>query len=172
MNFIIIDYKMFFIMSAVKRLMQEYKQITKDPVEFCSIGIPDPDNLFKWNFSIIGPEESLYEFGVFTGVIKFPKNYPNDPPTVIFDMDYFHPNIYKNGEVCISILHKGIDFTGYEDISMRWKPNHGVNTIMASIYSLFIDINLDSPANIDAARMYKENFDEYKKKVYSIISSL
>jgi len=158
-------------MSGLKRLMKEYKQISEDPLEFCSIGIPNPDNLFEWNFSIIGPEESIYEYGVYTGLIKFPKNYPNDPPKVVFDKDYFHPNIYKNGEVCISILHKGVDFTGYEDSSMRWKPNHGVNTIMTSIYSLFIDINLDSPANIDAARLFKENLDEYKKKVYTIISS-
>jgi|SaaInlV_150m_DNA_4_1039716.scaffolds.fasta_scaffold46115_1 ubiquitin-protein ligase len=172
MNFVIIDNKTILIMSAMKRLMQEYKQITEDPVEFCSIGIPNPDDLFKWNFVIIGPEESIFEFGLFTGVIIFSKQYPNDPPKVIFERDYYHPNIYKNGEVCISILHKGVDFTGYEDSSLRWKPNHGVNTIMASIYSLFMNINLDSPANIDAARLYKENFDEYKKKVYSIISSL
>ena len=35
----------------------------------------------------------------------FPDNYPNDPPRFIFRTKMWHPNIFKNGEVCISILH-------------------------------------------------------------------
>ncbi len=33
-----------------------------------------------------------------------------------------------------------------------------------SITSMLVDPNLDSPANVDAAKLYKENVKEYNKK--------
>lgn len=34
-----------------------------------------------------------------------PKNYPMSPPEFKFVRPLFHPNIYKDGKLCISILH-------------------------------------------------------------------
>lgn len=34
-----------------------------------------------------------------------PKNYPMSPPEFRFVRPLFHPNIYKDGKLCISILH-------------------------------------------------------------------
>ena len=34
-----------------------------------------------------------------------PKNYPMAPPEFRFIRPLFHPNIYKDGKLCISILH-------------------------------------------------------------------
>ena len=65
----------------------------------------------------------------------------------------------------VYLFYKGVDQTGYEDSSLRWKPIHGVNTIMASIYSLFININLESPANVDASILYKRDINAYKKNL-------
>ena len=43
--------------------------------------------------------------------------------------------VYKNGEVCISILHEpGHDEYGYEDASERWLPVHGVESIVESLF--------------------------------------
>lgn len=45
-----------------------------------------------------------------------------------------HPNIDKNGDVCISILHEpGDDKYGYEQASERWLPVHTVETILISV---------------------------------------
>ena len=41
----------------------------------------------------------------------------------------------------------------------------GVEAILISVISMLNDPNLSSPANIDAAKQYKENAAEYKKKV-------
>ena len=45
----------------------------------------------------------------------FPQDYPLNPPTMRFTSKIFHPNIYPDGRVCISILHPpGDDPLGYE----------------------------------------------------------
>lgn len=37
--------------------------------------------------------------------------------------DLFHPNIYPDGRVCVSILHPpGRDPLGYEASNERWSP--------------------------------------------------
>ena len=42
----------------------------------------------------------------------------------------FHPNIYPDGKVCISILHPpGDDPTGYEKSSERWSPVQSVEKV-------------------------------------------
>jgi len=82
----------------------------------------------------------------------------------------WHPNVYKDGRVCISILHKpGNDPTGYEDASERWSPVHTVETIMLSIISMLSSPNDESAANIDAAKDWREDRDGFKKKVARIV---
>ena len=99
----------------------------------------------------------------------FPSVYPSKPPQVIFN-NILHPNIYKNGQVCISILHEGSDQFGYEKDIERWSPTHGINTIMLSIISMLSAPNFESPANLDASVLWKDNPTEYKKKIYELVS--
>uniref|UniRef100_A0A668ATC2 Ubiquitin-conjugating enzyme E2G 1b (UBC7 homolog, yeast) n=1 Tax=Myripristis murdjan TaxID=586833 RepID=A0A668ATC2_9TELE len=73
----------------------------------------------------------------------------------------------KNGDVCISILHEpGEDKYGYEKPEERWLPIHTVETIMISVISMLADPNGDSPANVDAAKEWREDpTGEFKRKV-------
>lgn len=153
---------------AFKRLTKEYKEILKEPNYYYSIA-PSED-FSKWDFTMIGPPDTFYEFGLFPGHIIFPKEYPNKPPKVFFDTNLIHPNIYKNGEVCISILHEGSDQYGYENDIERWLPTHGINTIMMSIISLLSNPNFESPANVDASKFWKDDIDGYKRMVNEIVS--
>ena len=82
-----------------------------------------------------------------------------------------HPNIYPNGKVCISILHEGKDEYNYESIGERWNPSHSVSSILMSIISMLGSPNFESPANIDASKLWKENYNEYKKNIYKIVAS-
>ena len=68
-------------------------------------------NLLKHDIStfqilIIGPTDTLYEGGFFKCHLIFPKEYPQRPPKMKVISDIWHPNIEKNGDVCISILHE------------------------------------------------------------------
>ena len=37
--------------------------------------------------------------------MKFPTDYPYSPPSIRFVTKVWHPNVYENGDLCISILH-------------------------------------------------------------------
>ncbi len=74
--------------------------------------------------------------------------------------------VYPDGKVCISILHPpGTDQFSQETADERWRPILGVESIILSVISMLNDPNINSPANIDAAVEYRDNYESYKKKV-------
>jgi ubiquitin-conjugating enzyme E2 R len=78
----------------------------------------------------------------------------------------FHPNIYKDGKLCISILHApGDDEMSGELAAERWSPAQRVESVLISILSLLDDAEVSSPANVDAGVMLRKNPEGYKKKV-------
>ncbi|KAL7147979.1 hypothetical protein ABFS83_06G147700 [Erythranthe nasuta] len=147
-------------------LQKQLKDLCKNPVDGFSAGLLDETNLFEWSVTIIGPPDTLYEGGFFNAIMSFPPNYPNSPPTVRFTSDVWHPNVYSDGKVCISILHPpGDDPNGYELASERWSPVHTVESIVLSIISMLSSPNDESPANVEAAKEWRERRDDFKKKV-------
>jgi ubiquitin-conjugating enzyme E2 G1 len=156
------------LLMAFKRLAAELKQITKEPNYFYSVK-PTENNFLIWNFMLIGPEDTLYEGGIFDGSIIFSDKYPIEPPKVKFNK-IIHPNIHGTGEVCISILHQGTDRYGYEKDYERWNPSHGVDSIMMSIISMLSEPNFESPANIDYSKLWKDEPELYKNLVYNLVA--
>ncbi|KAJ1688628.1 hypothetical protein LUZ63_012783 [Rhynchospora breviuscula] len=65
-------------------------------------------------------DKKCSEGGYFTAIMSFPPDYPNNPPIVRFQSEMWHPNVYPDGKVCISILRPpGDDPNGYELASER-----------------------------------------------------
>lgn len=153
-------------MDPYKIIPRHYHLCQKDPVDGVSFGMNEK-NIFDWDFTIIGPKDSLYENGIFKGKIKFPKEYPLKPPKVIFTTPIYHPNVYDDGKVCISILLAPEDNSsyGYYREDEKWRPVYHPNSIMLSIVSLFITPNDESPANVDAGKDWRENRELFRKKV-------
>ncbi|XP_039028505.1 ubiquitin-conjugating enzyme E2 13-like [Hibiscus syriacus] len=86
-------------------------------------------------------------------LIHFTILYPNSPPAVKFTSEIWHPNVYPDGRVCISILHPPSDNpNGYELASERWMPVQAVESIVLSIISMLSSPNDESPANVEAAK--------------------
>jgi ubiquitin-conjugating enzyme E2 G1 len=154
---------------AIKRLQSEYKNILKDPYYFYNIEI-DTTNILCWNIILIGPQETIFEGGLFKCQLIFPPNYPNKPPSFKFLSIFPHPNIYADGKICISILNEGVDEYNYELLSERWKPTLNVHSILISILSLLSNPNLESPANVDASKIWQNDFNTYKNIIYNFIS--
>ncbi|KAI9387642.1 hypothetical protein POPTR_010G206766v4 [Populus trichocarpa] len=112
---------------AILLLQKQLRDLCKNPVDGFSAGLVDETDMFEWSVSIIGPPDTLYDGGFFNAIMSFPKNYPNSPPTVRFTSEMWHPNVYPDGKVCISILHPpGDDPNGYELATERWSPVHTV----------------------------------------------
>lgn len=155
--------------SSALLLSRQLKDLQKNPVEGFSAGLVE-DNIYEWEILIMGSQDTLYEGGFFKAHLTFPKSYPIDPPTMVFVTEMYHPNVYPDGTVCISILHPpGDDKYGYEQASERWSPVHTVETILVSVISMLSSPNDESPANIEAAKEYRDNYPAFKKKVSRLV---
>ena len=152
-------------------LKKQFKDINKASDLGLSVGLVDENNFYKWSVVIFGPTETIYEGGFFRAILDFPEDYPNNPPKMQFTTKMWHPNIYKDGKVCISILHPpGTDkFNEQEKAEERWRPSLGAEEILLSVISMLNDPNPDSPANIDAAVMFRNNREEDNSKVRSLV---
>ena len=154
----------------MRRLATEFAKLTENPLPGIVARPRDADNLRVWDFSIRGPPGSAYDCGVFSGVLSFPTDYPLSPPRMVFTTPLTHPNVYavsgpRAGEVCISILHVGADATGYERPEERWTPVHSITSILLSVQSMLHDINAESPANVDAAKLLTQDPERFRTVV-------
>lgn len=178
--------------TAQRRLLQEYRALTSNPPDGITAGPVSEDDLLHWECLIQGPEGTPFEGGVFPAELRFPKDYPLAPPSMKFLADVWHPNgssrrprlrsrgpfcfppradrrpdpVYPSGLVCISILHPpGDDPNHYEHASERWSPIQSVEKILISVMSMLAEPNDESPANVEAAKMWRERRSEYESRV-------
>ncbi|KAL6120380.1 hypothetical protein NUSPORA_02897 [Nucleospora cyclopteri] len=159
---------------AQKRLRRELLQL-KAEKDFKIEAKPYTDrdgqeDLSRWHLTLDGCPDSLYEGYRLKAKIAFPSKYPNLPPTFVFETKIWHPNVYEDGRVCISILHTANDNlldASIEDCS--WTAVQSVRTICISIMSMLNDPNICSPANVDASKQYRDDKEGYKKKVKELL---
>lgn len=51
--------------AACLRLLSDLKAITQEPPEGCSASPTSEENLFVWTATIFGPDETIWEGGIF-----------------------------------------------------------------------------------------------------------
>ena len=131
-------------MAAENRIRKELEDITADPPSNCSAGM-EGDDLYSWEATVMGPQGSVYEGGVFHLSIKFPQNYPFSPPKVRFLTRIYHPNINLSGGICLDVLKD------------NWSPALTISKLLLSISSLLTDPNPDDPLVPEISDMYVKN---------------
>lgn len=141
------------VRAATLRLLSDLRAIQAEAPAGISASPLSDDNVFVWTASIVGPDESPFEGGIYQLRMQFPDQYPEKPPRVRFITEMFHPNIFPTGDLCLDIIQD------------KWKPIYSVATILLAIQSLLTDPNNDSPANVEAAKLLKTNPKEYKRRV-------
>ncbi|KAI5293654.1 Ubiquitin-conjugating enzyme E2 11 [Ascosphaera atra] len=139
--------------SVTKRLQSELMQLMMSPSPGIS-AFPNADgNLLSWTATIAGPTETPYENLTFKLSFEFPTNYPYAPPTVHFKTPIYHPNVDFSGRICLDILKD------------KWSAVYNVQSVLLSLQSLLGEPNNASPLNGQAAELWDNNPEEYKKHV-------
>jgi len=127
---------------AIKRIMKELHDLGKDPPANVSAG-PVGEDVFQWQGTLLGPNGTPYEGGVFFLNVQFPSDYPFKPPKVHFTTQIYHPNINSSGSICLDILKD------------QWSPALTVSKVLVSIQALLADPNPDDPLDPYKADQYK-----------------
>jgi ubiquitin-conjugating enzyme E2 A len=144
---------------VINRLTKELDKLKKEPVD--GFTLEEFSNIMFWQGTLEGPKDTPYENGKFKIQFTFDSDYPIKPPSVKFLQYIYHPNLYKDGKICVDILQ-----------SHEWSPAQNVRTIIHSLRSLFMDPNPASPANREAAELYMKDKTAYAAKVKEFISKL
>jgi len=143
---------------AKDRLVQERKHWRKNrPFGFAAKpkkkdGVGD---LFTWECSVPGKKDTAWEGGDYPVTIIFDDDFPSKPPKCSFPKNFFHPNIYPSGTVCLSILNEEAD----------WRPTIGVKQILLGIQELLTNPNDADPAQTNAFDMYISDREKYDEKI-------
>ena len=137
---------------AIRRLQKEISDMEKDTdaATNCSAGLYNND-LFNWQATIIGPDETPYEGGVFSLKIAFPADYPFKPPKITFETKIYHTNINASGGICLDILKD------------QWSPALNTTKVLLSICSLMADPNPSDPLVPEIALLYNSNRSEFNR---------
>lgn len=92
----------------------------------------DDSNVMKGQALIRGPPDTPYEGCLLLFSVQFPSDYPFSPPKVLFltsdGHTRFHPNLYVEGKVCLSILGT---YTG-----PSWSGTQSLSSVLLSILGL------------------------------------
>jgi ubiquitin-protein ligase len=118
---------------SIKRIMADIREL--DDTLYKNSGIyyvPTEQNIYHGYACIFGPIDSCYENTPMVYEVTLPQTYPFDPPTLKF-LTYdgntrFHPNMYVDGKVCLSILHT---WSG-----PRWASTMKISTVLVTLQSI------------------------------------
>ena len=155
---------------TIKIINSQIKAYNNDPLDGLEL-IYDQSNGLKVFFVLTGPNDSPWENCVMNGYVECPKDYPFSPPKIIFTTKTNHPNIYKDGRVCLSILNDKQDETGYFQQCELWTPALDFRCVLLCIINLFNEPNLESPADLDACILYRNDIRTFTLNIRKLFDS-
>ena len=146
-------------MNSLQRLKEEYRKIIKYPVANAgmTVGLFEENNYYRWRFTLIGAEDSIYCGGLFYLEITFPNDYPETSPKIRFLTPIYHLNVNSSSNAC------GIGAIRPNFIN-SWNPSSSIREILIKLYTIFYNQNPDSPFDINKAKEYEENKSLFELK--------
>jgi ubiquitin-conjugating enzyme E2 D/E len=134
-------------MVNLKRVMKEADTIKADKQFTVRM---DEDNASHWSVDIKGPADTPFAGGTFVLEVTFPDKYPFQAPDCRMSTKIYHPNVSKEGLVCLDML-KG------------WKSSTTIHKILLAIVSLMTAPDLDNPFDTDIANQLLVDKNKYEE---------
>jgi len=139
------------------RLARDIKDIMTNPLDNDGIYYKhDEDKINIGRALIIGPKNTPYQHGFYLFKFIFPEEYPYNPPKVLFDTGNnivrFHPNLYKNRKVCISIINT---WNG-----PKWSSCQTIRSVLLTLISILTDNPLIHEPDISESHSDFNNYTE------------
>ncbi len=147
--------------NTLNLIKQEFQDLQMNPIASLGVvvGMPDENNPYLWQCTMIGPTDTSFAGGLFYLKIIFPTNYPNSAPEVLFVTPIYHINVnHINqpncplGHICLSTLN-------------FWNPNCKIREVLTNIFALFYLGNADSPFGRERQFEMKNNQQLFEKKI-------
>ena len=112
---------------ASSRLRKEIKAIGEDPPPHIHVSVEE-SNILEWHYVLEGPKETPYEGGWYWGRLRFPKDYPFRPPSILM----VTPNgrFETNTRLCLSM-------SDYHPET--WQPAWSVATVLKGLLSFMCE---------------------------------
>jgi len=125
-------------------------------------------NLFEWDIKIPARPQSYWYPGIYSGKMTFTRDYPERPPKVTFNKiagePLYHPNVYLDGGVCLSIINPP-ESNHHYGRGGTWKPNIDIKQVLLAL-QLFLDEATSLAAGREESyRLYQTNRAEYERRV-------
>jgi ubiquitin-conjugating enzyme E2 Z len=142
-----------------KRILADIAELEK-PI-YAESGIyysVNDSNIREGYACIFGPEGTPYEDCPMLYSFSIGDGFPFDPPKVLFHTNdgitRFHPNMYKEGKVCLSILHT------WE--GPKWASTMRLSTILLTLQSLMdTDPILHEPGYHNLSKNLRDGYKNY-----------
>ena len=154
--------------AAADRLTAERKSWRKEhPPGFVAKPKLRPDgtsDILEWECKIPAREKSFFYPALLKCTMTFTDDYPSKPPKVKFDKiggkPLFHPNVYLDGGVCLSIINPEGSTHAYGK-GGTWQPSLTVKHVL-----LALQIFIDEPESLAAGRQEEERLFRTDKAAY------
>lgn len=113
--------------NAVGRLKNDFMMIMKDPIPYIKVS-PLPSDILECHYVIRGPENTVYQGGIYHGKLRFPVEYPFKPPSIY--MITPSGRFLTNTRLCLSFsdFHPG-----------SWNPTWSLSTILTGLLSFMLE---------------------------------
>lgn len=132
-------------------------------------------DIMTWHATITAKPDSIWRDASIPLVLFFDDDHPNKPPVVQFlkvdNEPLFHPNVFRDGKVCLSIINPENSKHAY-GTGGTWHSNITVPQILVSLQSFLDNPESFAAGREDVHRLYRMDRNEYEKHVRKQVEKL
>ena len=135
-----------------RRLLREMTQLQRRPHPAFDV-FPCESNLSFWRVLCEAPLGTPYAGGVFEMFVRFPPQYPQQPPEMRFVTPILHCNVNCYGKICHSIFGR------------NWTADCPMHAVLEHVYGLLLTPDVADPIDTALAMQYHAGTGVYEVSV-------